>query len=574
MWQYTHNKKMFISMIVFGVISKWVWLAEPFIFGKIINTIQLEWKAWRYTILLYLSIFFGLTFVGWSFHGISRIREEKLKFAIKERFTTTLFHQVSSLPMHWHEDNHSWKIIDKINKATNAINEFAGNCHMHLSTVMNIIWSCIMLTVVWRPAWITVFVLIISTVFIVNRFDKKLNKYMEQKNERDHDVSSTLFDFLSNIKTVITLRFLDRALITVKEKIALVYPPFIKNAVLNERKRFTGDSISTVFMFFLVSGYIRRQFQLSDMILIGSIMMLRQYVQKMNGGFDQFTRLYGSMMQLSTDVHSIDEIQNTYTKLVHPAPTTLFDAAHPIVISGLNFSYTNQGKTNTVLKNITLTLEQGKRIALVGSSGSGKSTLMMLLRWLYPVDSVQLSIDNESFKTLEPLSHYASLIPQDPEIFEQSIRYNITMGLDVDDETILKYARLARFDDVIATLPRGLDTDIKEKWVNLSGWQKQRLALARGLLMSESSRLILLDESTSSVDVENETHIYTNIFSHYTNACIVASIHKLHLLPKFDSIIVIENGSIVETGTFTSLTQQKQWALKSLRTAYQVTVNE
>jgi len=61
------------------------------------------------------------------------------------------------------------------------------------------------------------------------------------------------------------------------------------------------------------------------------------------------------------------------------------------------------------------------------------------------------------------LSHYASLIPQDPEIFEQSIRYNITMGLDVDDETILKYARLARFDDVIATLPRGLDTDIKEK---------------------------------------------------------------------------------------------------------------
>lgn len=574
MRQYTHHKTMFIGMIIFGILSKCIWLAEPFIFGKIINTIQLEGKAWRNTILLYLSIFFGLTFVGWAFHGISRIREEKLKFGIKEQFTSTLFHQVSALPMDRHEDNHSWKIIDKINKATNAITDFAGNCHMHFYTLMNIVWSCVMLTFVWRPAGMIVFVLLIITVIIINAFDKKLNILMEQKNDRDHDVSSTLFDFLSNIKTVITLRFLDRALITVQEKIALVYPPFIKNAVLNERKWFTGDAISTLVIFFLVSGYIRWQFQISDVVLIGSITMLRQYVEKVKGGFDHFTRLYGWMMQMSTDVHSIDEIQKTYSELVHPAPTSPFDAKHPIHISGLHFSYSNQGKTNTVLKNVVIDLVPGKRIALVGASGSGKSTLMMLLRGLYPVDKVSLSIDNETFDTLEPLSHYASLIPQDPEIFEQSIRYNITMGLDVDDETILKYARLARFHDVIATLPRGLDTDIKEKWVNLSGGQKQRLALARGLLMSQTSRLILLDESTSSVDVENETQIYTNIFTHYTDACIVASIHKLHLLPKFDSIIVIENGSIVEQGTFAYLTQQKQWVLKSLRIAYQVTMSE
>jgi ABC-type multidrug transport system fused ATPase/permease subunit len=96
-----------------------------------------------------------------------------------------------------------------------------------------------MLTLVWWPAGIIVFALLVITVIVVNRFDKKLNIFMQEKNDRDHDVSSTLFDFLSNIKTVITLRFLDRALQTVQEKIALVYPPFIKNAVLNERKRFT-----------------------------------------------------------------------------------------------------------------------------------------------------------------------------------------------------------------------------------------------------------------------------------------------------------------------------------------------
>lgn len=191
--------------------------------------------------------------------------------------------------------------------------------------------------------------------------------------------------------------------------------------------------------------------------------MIWQYIEKLRSAFDNFTWQRSGIMQMSTNYHTIDEIQNAYATLVHPAPAIPFDVKHPIHISGLDFSYTNQGKTNTVLKNVGIDLVPGKRIALVGASGSGKSTLMMLLRGLYPVDKVQLSIDNETFDTLEPLSHYASLIPQDPEIFEQSIRYNITMGLDVDDETILKYARLARFDDVIATLPRGLDTDIKEK---------------------------------------------------------------------------------------------------------------
>jgi ATP-binding cassette subfamily B protein len=165
---------------------------------------------------------------------------------------------------------------------------------------------------------------------------------------------------------------------------------------------------------------------------------------------------------------------------------------------------------------------------------------MMLLRGLYPVDQVTLTIANETFSTLEPLSHYASLIPQDPEIFEQTIRYNITMGLDVDDATIMQMCDLARFSDVLATLPNGLDTDIKEKGVNLSGGQKQRLALARGLLMAADSRLLLLDESTSSVDVHNEKMIYEQIFATYSDKCIVASIHKLHLLPLFDYIYVID----------------------------------
>ena len=128
---------------------------------------------------------------------------------------------------------------------------------------------------------------------------------------------------------------------------------------------------------------------------------------------------------------------------------------------------------NQVLKNISLDLVPGQRIALVGASGSGKSTLMMLLRGLYAVDQVTLTIDNQHYTTLEPLSHYASLIPQDPEIFEQTIRYNITMGLEVDDTTLMHMCDLSRFSDVLATLPNGLDTDIKEKDKQISKWKAE-----------------------------------------------------------------------------------------------------
>ena len=117
---------------------------------------------------------------------------------------------------------------------------------------------------------------------------------------------------------------------------------------------------------------------------------------------------------------------------------------------------------------------------------------------------------------------------------------------------------MATFTEVIAQLPRGLQSSIVEKGVSLSGGQRQRLALARGLMASEDKEIILLDEPTSSVDVKNELLIYQNIFKLFKEKTIISSVHRLHLLTIFDTIYYFKNGKIIHSGTFDQLLRESE----------------
>jgi ABC-type multidrug transport system fused ATPase/permease subunit len=146
-----------------------------------------------------------------------------------------------------------------------------------------------------------------------------------------------------------------------------------------------------------------------------------------------------------------------------------------------------------------------------------------------------------------------TLFPQEPEIFENTIRYNITLGLPFPDDDLETVCTLAHFGEVAAQLPKGLDSNIQEKGVNLSGGQKQRLALARGILAARSSDIVLLDEPTSSVDPKTETLIYDRLFAEFSDKVIVSSLHRLHLLHRFDHICVMHQGQIIAEGTLDHL---------------------
>jgi ABC-type multidrug transport system fused ATPase/permease subunit len=253
------------------------------------------------------------------------------------------------------------------------------------------------------------------------------------------------------------------------------------------------------------------------------------------------------------------------------SPEPLPQRWHQIQIQNLNYvhevdgSSTEENSYRPGLQELNIQIERGKRIALIGESGSGKSTLLALLRGLYaPKPGLQLRVDQRAYDKLDVLADSITLFPQEPEIFENTIEYNITLGLPFSKEEVMKVCETAHFSEVVDQLPSGLESNIREKGVNLSGGQKQRLALARGVLAAKDSDIVLLDEPTSSVDPKTELLIYERMFQDFADKAIVSALHRLHLLVHFDYVYVMENGRVVDEGTFEYLREhsvafQEMW---------------
>ena len=259
-----------------------------------------------------------------------------------------------------------------------------------------------------------------------------------------------------------------------------------------------------------------------------------------------FGSQYELLTQWKSEVLNAEPIERAFSENLKVIRSPI-QSWQKLKIQGLSFRYDEQREA-LLLNGVSMEMKRGERIAIIGESGSGKTTLLKILHGLYPSARASLQIDSQAvFKTsLADLDFRTMLVPQEPEIFSATIRENITLGMPYDDKTILEFSKLAVFDGVIAELPKGLESVINEKGVNLSGGQKQRLALTRALLFAADKDFILLDESTSSVDPENERRIYENILKHFANKTIIASIHKTNLLPFFNRILKFKQGCLYE----------------------------
>ena len=561
-WLYArHEKKQYIGVYSLFILASVVIAINPLLYGWFINALQKEGSGMLRYAWMYGAAFLGLKLLEWGFHGPARIVERRLAFNLSRNYLQELYHQTLHLPVKWHQDHHSGSTINRIRKAYEALKEFFQNGFMYLYAITKFFSSFIAM-LIFSPLFGGIGVLLGAfTIWVIFKFDKPFIKAVDETNEQEHVVSSTLFDSLSNINTVITLRLEKRMEIGLMDKVKSIFKPFMRTVRINEWKWFIADTLVTLIYVITAIGYIYQHLGTGKMFMVGNLVALLGFVNQFTSVFHDIAWQYTQIVQYDTNVQTARFISEAYREQ-HLADDVqgLPDHWKTITINNLNFShketFSSKEKAQS-LHDIHITLEKGKRVALIGQSGSGKSTLMALLRGLYEAQpGAELKVDFHMDTDAGSIAESITLFPQEPEIFENTIENNITLGLPFEEKDILEVCDTAHFTEVIQQLPHGLQSNIQEKGVNLSGGQKQRLALARGILAAKSSDIILMDEPTSSVDPKTEVEIYEKLFEEFKDKAVVSSLHRLYLLSYFDYVYVLRDGRIVDGGTFADLKRE------------------
>jgi ABC-type bacteriocin/lantibiotic exporter with double-glycine peptidase domain len=248
-------------------------------------------------------------------------------------------------------------------------------------------------------------------------------------------------------------------------------------------------------------------------------------------------------------------------KIPEPVTPELLRPSSPdseyYTVRDLVFSHPGARGERPTLHGVSLSLQQGRRYALIGGSGSGKSTLLRVLSGLYEAD--RIAIDRRNAPAMvtpsaaaQMLRANATLVPQDAEVVEGTLAENLALcATHAGAPAEAQYSSamdVACVTDFVPADANGLNTSVVERGANWSGGQRARIALARGILAAADSNLVLFDEPTASLDSRTEARVYDNIFAALPNACIVSSIHRLHLLERFDEVIVMHEGRVVAQG--------------------------
>ena len=247
------------------------------------------------------------------------------------------------------------------------------------------------------------------------------------------------------------------------------------------------------------------------------------------------------------EVKDVTELQTGETK-------EYFDDV--ISFSNIDFSYPNTEEN--IFNHLSLKIQKGEKIAIVGMSGSGKSTLLNLLLRFYDVTSGHISIDNQDIQAIsaESLYNLMTIVQQDVYIFDDTLRANITLNQSFTDEEIKKAVQQSGLESYVLENELGLQALCGENGSNLSGGQKQRVSIARALI--RKTPILLLDEATSSLDNQVTTEIENSILDIQDLTALVVT-HKLNenILKKYDRILFMKDGVIVEDGSFSDLMDRR-----------------
>lgn len=503
-------------------------------------------------IFIVAAIFLKNLFVYLSYYAMSPIRN-----GMMVQLRNDLYDKILKLPIGFFSEQRKGDIMSRMTNDTWELESAVANTLDGLiKEPLNIIFILGVLFFLSPQLSMILLILLPAAGFIIGRISKSLKKQSSLAAERSADGLSILEETLGGMRVIkafnaekqIQNKFLktNDALFHVKNKMNF------RRDLASPVSEFLGIVVLSVILWFGGKLILENKgFGLDGSSFITYIALFSQII---NPAKSLSTAFY-NMQRGTAALGRIEEIIKAPNTIIEPAnPKQLHDFNHAIEFKNVSFLYDDV----TILKNINLTIQKGKTIALVGSSGAGKSTLADLIPRFHDVSNGEILIDGINIKeySLHSVRKHISIVTQEPILFNDTIANNIVLGSDITSiESIQDAARVANAHHFIINKEEGYNTNIGDRGNKLSGGEKQRMTIARALL--KNPPILILDEATSSLDTESERLVQDAINNMMQNRTSIVIAHRLSTIRNADEIIVLQKGEIAERGTHDSLMQQK-----------------
>ncbi|HVJ64284.1 MAG TPA: ABC transporter ATP-binding protein [Bdellovibrionota bacterium] len=345
------------------------------------------------------------------------------------------------------------------------------------------------------------------------------------------------------------------------------YRPALRQASVQE---VSAPIVKLLFAFagagiLLVSGYYVARGQMTPgefAAYMAAAFSLPSPVRALNHAYVRLQEIYVAADRIRNLVtQDLDEVSRAQTSLLDQdiANRACAKDPMPLRLNNVSFAYSPDSNGPRAIESVSLHLEPGKKLALVGPSGSGKSTLSLLLMRYIDPSSGQVLLGSKDARdwSVEAYRSNFSYVSQDVFLFSKSLRDNLLFAApDATDEQLWSALEQARLKTFVESLPQKLDTVIQERATNLSGGEKQRIAIARAIL--RNAPIIILDEATSQLDIENERLIQQAMDSLMHGKSVIIIAHRLSTVKEVDEILVLDRGHVVERGAPQDLISQPE----------------
>lgn len=464
-----------------------------------------------------------------------------------------VFTHLQKLPNSYFNNNKTGVIMSRIINDLMEVSELAhhGPEDLFISIVMFLGSFFILIGINVELTLIVFTILPIIVIYAISQ-RKRMNKAFKETRVKTGDVNATLENSIAGMKVT-------KSFCTEKEELEKfnesnqIFKKAREGAYKVMAQYFSGmflliDILELIVL--IVAGY----FTYMGYITIGDftayLLYVKMFIQPLRKLIN-FTEQYQNGM---TGFERFMEIINEETEKEPENPIELENIKGNIEIENVSFTYEDD---NEVFKNLSLSIEAGKTVALVGPSGGGKTTLCNMIPRFFDFDSGDIKIDGISIKdvSLKSLRENIGVVAQDVFLFTGTIKENITIGkTDASDEEIIDACKKARIHDFIMTLPDKYNTYIGERGVKLSGGQKQRVSIARIFL--KNPPIMILDEATSALDNVTENEIQKSLEELGKNRTNLVVAHRLSTIKNADEIIVLTENGIEERGTHQELVEK------------------